>query len=66
MVLTLQERIFVVENVLRKGGKFTKEVQKLFQEKFSTERLPHRNCVFALLDKIKKLEANCRGAHEIL
>ena len=27
MVLTLQERIFIVENVLRKGGKYTKEVQ---------------------------------------
>ena len=56
MVLTLQERIFVVENVLRKGGKYTKEVLELFQEKFSAERLPHRNCVSALLDKFKKLE----------
>ena len=42
MVLTLQERIFIVENVLRKGGKYTKEVQELFQEKFGAERLPHR------------------------
>ena len=31
MVLTLQETLFVVENVLRKGGKYTKEVQELFQ-----------------------------------
>ena len=54
MVLTLQERIFVVENVLRKGGKYSKEVQELLQEKFSAERLPHRNCVSALLDKFKK------------
>ena len=56
MVLTLQETLFVVENVLRKGGKYTKEVQELFQEKFSVERLPLRNCVPALLDKFKKLE----------
>ena len=54
MVLTLQERIFIVENVLRKGGKYTKEVQELFQEKFGAERLPHRNCVSALLHKFKE------------
>ena len=54
MVLTLQERIFIVENVLRKGGKYTKEVQELFQEKFGAERLPHRNCVSALLYKFKE------------
>ena len=51
MVLTLQEKIFIVENVFRKGGKYTKEVQELFQEKFGAERLPHRNCVSALLHK---------------
>ena len=39
MVLTVQERIFIVENVLRKGGKYTKEVQELFQEKFGAEQL---------------------------
>ena len=54
MVLTLQERIFIVESVLRKGGKYTKEVQELFQEKFGAERLPHRNCVSALLHKFKE------------
>ena len=54
IVLTLQERIFIVENVLRKGGKYTKEVQELFQEKFGAERLPHRNCVSALLHKFKE------------
>ena len=54
MVLTLQERIFIVENVLRKGGKYTKEVQELFQKKFGAERLPHRNCVSALLHKFKE------------
>ena len=54
MVLTLQERIFILENVLRKGGKYTKEVQELFQEKFGAERLPHRNCVSALLHKFKE------------
>ena len=54
MVLTLQERIFIVENVFRKGGKYTKEVQELFQEKFGAERLPHRNCVSALLHKFKE------------
>ena len=54
MVLTLQERIFVVENVLRKDEKYTKEVQELFQEKFRAKRLPQRNRISALLDKFKK------------
>ncbi|CAI9733658.1 Macrophage migration inhibitory factor-like [Octopus vulgaris] len=54
MVLTLQERIFIVENVFRDGGKYTKEVQESFQEEFGAERLPHRNCVSALLHKFKK------------
>ncbi|CAI9721085.1 Macrophage migration inhibitory factor-like [Octopus vulgaris] len=54
MVLTLQERIFIVENVFRDGGKYTKEVQESFQENFGAERLPHRNCVSALLHKFKK------------
>ncbi|CAI9731087.1 Macrophage migration inhibitory factor-like [Octopus vulgaris] len=54
MVLILQERIFIVENVFRDGGKYTKEVQESFQEKFGAERLPHRNCVSALLHKFKK------------
>ena len=44
MVLTLQERIFIDENALRKGCKCTKEVQEFFQEKFGAERLPHQNC----------------------
>ena len=54
MVLTLQERIFIAENVLRKGGKYTKEVQEFFQEKFGAECLPHQNCVSALLNKFKE------------
>ena len=53
MVLTLQEKIFIVENVLRDNDKFTKEMQESFQEKFDAERLPHRNCVSSLLHKFK-------------
>ena len=54
MVLTLQERIFLVQAVLSKGEKYSQEVQDSFAEKFGADRVPHRHCVTALLDKFKK------------
>ncbi|KAG1674800.1 CCR4-NOT transcription complex subunit 3 [Nymphon striatum] len=62
MVLTLQKRIFLVENVLRNDGKFTNETQDLFKEKFGAKRFPHQNCVYALLNKFK----TDRGRSEVL
>ena len=56
MVLTLQERIFIVENVLRKGGKYTKEVQELFQKNL-VQNVWHIEIVFPLCwISSKKLE----------
>lgn len=53
MVLTLHERIFLIENVLRNNGKYSKETRNSFKERFGADRLPDRNCVYALLSKFK-------------
>ena len=52
--MSLEERTFLVENVLGNGGQFTKQVQKSFKEKFGQDRLPYRNCVNSLVEKFKK------------
>ena len=36
------------------GGKYSKEVQNIFKEKFIEERLPDRHCVVALMKKFKQ------------
>ena len=36
------------------GGKYSKEVQNIFKEKFGEERLPNRHCVVALLKKFEQ------------
>ena len=54
MVLTLKERIFMVEMFSEMVANSQKEVQEPFQEKSGAERLPHLNCVSALLHKFKE------------
>ena len=55
MVLTLKERIFLVQSVLSKGRKYSLEVQDLFAEKFEPDCMPHRHCITGLLDKFKQI-----------
>ena len=38
MSLCLEERIFLVKEVYNHGGKYSKEVQNIFKEKFGEER----------------------------
>ena len=45
MVLSIEERIFLFEHVLRANGEYTKAVEQEFLERFSTSELPHRNTV---------------------
>ena len=47
MPLSLEEQIFLVEEVYSHGRKYFKEVQNIFKEKFGGERLPDRHCVVA-------------------
>ena len=54
MPLSLEERIFLVKEVYSHGGKYFKEVQNIFKEKFGEERLPNRHCVVALMKKFEQ------------
>ena len=54
MPLSLEERIFLVKEVYSHGGKYSKEVQNIFKEKFGEERLPDRHCVVALMKKFEQ------------
>jgi hypothetical protein len=50
MVLTIEERVFLVEYVFREGNRYTDLVQEQF-EKFPETPVPHRNAVHRLLEK---------------
>ena len=52
--MPLEERIFLVKEVYSHGGKYSKEVQNIFKEKFGEERLPDRHCVVALMKKFEQ------------
>ena len=54
MPLSLKERIFLVKEVYSHGGKYSKEVQNIFKEKFGEERLSDRHCVVALMKKFEQ------------
>ena len=56
MPLSLEERIFrrAVKEVYSHGGKYSKEVQHIFKEKFGEERLPDRHCVVAVMKKFEQ------------
>ena len=54
MSLSSEERIFLVKEVYSHGGKYSKEVQNIFKEKFGEERLPDRHYVVALMKKFEQ------------
>ena len=54
MPLSLEERIFLVEEVSGHGGKYSKDVQSIFKEKFGEERLHDRHCIVALMKKFEQ------------
>ena len=54
MVLSNEERIWLVERVFRKGGRYTDVVRQQFAEKFPDKPVPHRNAVCNLLDKFRE------------
>jgi hypothetical protein len=45
MVLSIEERVFLVEYVFREGNRYTELVQEQFAEKFPETPAPHRNAV---------------------
>jgi hypothetical protein len=54
MVLSIEERIFLVEYVFREGNRYTDLVQEQFVEKFPETPVPHRNAVRRLIQKLRE------------
>lgn len=54
MVLTIENRVFLVEHVFRNGGKYTDEVIRQFVRKFPDSQVPHRNSVTKLIKKFRE------------
>ena len=54
MVLTTEERVWLVEHAFREGGRYTDVVRQRFAEKFPDKAVPHRNAVRNLVDKFRE------------
>ena len=59
MVLSIEERVFLVENVLRSNDEYTEEVKQKFTNQFPNQTLPHRNAVRRLLEKFRETGSVC-------
>ena len=53
-MLTVQERIFLVQRVFVNGGEYSRKVQEEFRQQFGDDLVPHRNCIFELIKKFKE------------
>jgi transposase len=54
MVLSIEEREYVVEYVFREGNRYTDLVQEQFAEKFPETPVPHRSAVRRLIEKFRE------------
>jgi hypothetical protein len=54
MVLSIEERVFLVEYVFREGNGYTDLVQEQFSDKFPETPVPHRNEVRRLTEKFRE------------
>jgi transposase len=65
MVLSIEERVFLVEYFFREGTRYTDLVQEQFAEKFPETPVPHHSAVGRLIEKSREtgsvLEAEKRG-----
>jgi hypothetical protein len=51
MVLSIEERVFLVEYIFREGKRYTNLVQEQFAEKFPETPVAHHNAVCRLTEK---------------
>jgi hypothetical protein len=51
MVLSIEERVFLVQYVFREGNRYTDLVQEQFAEKFPETSVLHSNAVRRLIEK---------------
>jgi hypothetical protein len=67
VVLSTEERVFLVEYVFREGNRYTDLVQEQFVEKFPETPEPHRNAVRRRIEKFRGrgsvLDAEISGDH---
>jgi transposase len=54
MVLSIEERVFLVEYVFREGSRNTDLVQEQFSEKLPETHVPYRNAVCRLTEKVRE------------
>jgi len=54
VVLSIEERVFLVEYVFLEGNRYTDLVHEQFVEKFPETPLPHRNAVRRLTEKFRE------------
>ena len=56
-MLTIQERVYLVEHVFLAGDKFTENVKRKFREHFPNSVRPHRDTVKDLITKFRETES---------
>jgi hypothetical protein len=56
MVLSMEERVFLVEYVFREGNRHTYLVQEKFAEKFPQTPVPHRNAFRGFIEKFRETD----------
>lgn len=54
MVLSIEERVFLIEYVFRCNGEYTQDVKAKFLERFPNTVLPFRHTVRSLIDKFRE------------
>jgi transposase len=57
MVLSIEERVFLVEHVFREGNRYIYLVQEQLAEKFLETPVPHRNAVGRLIEKFRETDS---------
>jgi hypothetical protein len=53
MVLSIKERVFLVEYVFREGSRYIDLVEEQFAEKFPETPVPHRTAFRRLIEKFR-------------
>jgi hypothetical protein len=54
MVLSIEERGFLVEHIFREGNRYTDLVHGQFAEQFPETPVPHRNALRRLIEKFRE------------
>jgi transposase len=59
MVLSVEERTFLVEHVCQCVGEYTQDVQQRFQAQFPETKVPHHNTMQQVIQKFKETGCMC-------